>query len=264
MSSNEEVLSLDLEETDLLYRIRRDRRIVYVSVQDLEVIPPQDRTDSFRILSRLRRAPVWNQSWGSLSIIRQDGIRQYVLDAFRPHALAPSELFVHCKTSYNLLDFKNLDRLTDRLSSTMLGGKESVIKIARFKHELPYLRNEIRSYSLLINSNFQNMPKFLGYVYESEPSRVVGFIMERLTGIHPALTDLDNCRAVLQQIHDIGLVHGDANKYNWIKTDQGLKIFDFEAATQIGDAEITPDAEIAALPAMLSDMSRFGWHGTST
>jgi|HubBroStandDraft_4_1064222.scaffolds.fasta_scaffold284244_2 hypothetical protein len=56
MAYIEEVLSLDLEDSDCLYRIRRGRRIVYVSIHP-DILPPADRTDSSRILARLRHLP---------------------------------------------------------------------------------------------------------------------------------------------------------------------------------------------------------------
>lgn len=54
------LLSLDLKDSDYLYRGRREMRIVYVSVLHPDIIPTIDRTDSLRILTRLHDLLVWN------------------------------------------------------------------------------------------------------------------------------------------------------------------------------------------------------------
>lgn len=60
MDEREEVLSLDLEEDDYLYRMRRGHRIVYVSVLHVDIVPPEHRTEGSRILSHLRLLPGWD------------------------------------------------------------------------------------------------------------------------------------------------------------------------------------------------------------
>ena len=44
MREHEEVLSLDLEESDYLYRIQCGKRVVYVSVLHADIVPPDHRT----------------------------------------------------------------------------------------------------------------------------------------------------------------------------------------------------------------------------
>lgn len=49
-------------------------------------------------------------------------------------------------------------------------------------------------------------------------------------GRHADVGDLESCRKVVQQMHGLGVIHGDLNKYNFIVTENGTKLLDFEAS----------------------------------
>ncbi|KIW58793.1 hypothetical protein PV05_03290 [Exophiala xenobiotica] len=96
------------------------------------------------------------------------------------------------------------------------------MKVARFQHELNYLRQELQGYYSLQLKGFTAIPAFYGYVYEENQSRVIGSLMEYLCG-HPAgPADWEECRELLQGIHRIGFIHEDINRYNWLKTASGM------------------------------------------
>jgi len=77
------------------------------------------------------------------------------------------------------------------------------LKIARFEHELEALSTEIRAYSILQVHQSTLAPQFLGYIYEEENNRVLGFLMEVLRGYHPHLRDQQLCRVGNKQIKQI-------------------------------------------------------------
>jgi RIO-like serine/threonine protein kinase len=39
--------------------------------------------------------------------------------------------------------------------------------------------------------------------------------------------DLSVCETALGKLHELGLVHGDVNRYNFLATEEGVKLLDF-------------------------------------
>lgn len=226
----EQVLSLDLEPTDYLYRIRRYARIVYVSVRYTNLIPEADRTDSSRILAILRTVPGWQGQWTTLIVTNSNGLSTE-FDAFEPHHLVPTSL-VPSFPRYNFLDFTVVDRMSDRVSmvsTDRLRGKNCIRKIARFNHELAAIQKEIKAYHIL--DGFPLIPTFMGYVYEETRDRVVGFLIEALEGRHPSAKDYEICQSGMFELHKRGVVHGDLNKYNILIDEGKAQFVDFEVAS---------------------------------
>ncbi|KAH8424145.1 uncharacterized protein LDX57_001899 [Aspergillus melleus] len=154
---NEKVLSLDLEENDFLYRMRKNQRIVYVSVLDGDILPPDSygRTDSYQILSKLQNIPEWNEAWTTLTVRRNPhGVIESTPDEFHPHGLDLKSLDV-TSTSVPFYDFTDLtvtSRISDRLSRVNLNygdGESLILKIARFAHEFPYVQREISIFEII-------------------------------------------------------------------------------------------------------------------
>ncbi|KAF1993738.1 hypothetical protein P154DRAFT_502962 [Amniculicola lignicola CBS 123094] len=225
----EKVLSLDLEDEDYLYRIQRGARIVYVSVLYGGFIPTTDRTDSSRILEKLRTLPVWDKQWSTLTITHTSGVVSFLEDTFEPHRLSHLPIRIPSPPYYNFLDLVVVDRISDRVSLISFEGNQYILKIARFRHELKALYTEIMAYSTL--NEFSFAPNLLGYVYEETEDRVIGFLIEALNGRHPNVEDLEICRHAMLELHSRGVVHGDLNKFNIVIEGTKPKFIDFEAAS---------------------------------
>jgi hypothetical protein len=116
MSEIEEVLSLDLEDNDYLYRIRRSKRVVYVWVLHADIIPLDDRTDSSRILSSLRSIPKWNKQWKTLTVTKLYNSVEYTINKFLLHALNYRTILTCSDRRYNLLDLERRSRISNRVS----------------------------------------------------------------------------------------------------------------------------------------------------
>jgi hypothetical protein len=261
MEYMEEVLSLDLEDSDYLYRIRRGHQIVYVSIQHPDILPTADRTDSSRILARLRNLPAWNDQWNTLTVTKTAlGISSQA-DIFQPHRL--SQLPVRPSEYYNFLDLPRVRRISDRISFVRLHMDVCVLKIARFGHELPALHTEIKAYGILERYGFRHAPKFLGYVYEETKDRVTGFLMEALSGHHPNIKDLEICQDAMTKLHALGIVHRDLNKFNIVIQEKTAKLIDFEAATFRDSEEYLKleQEEASSLAQKLADTSMVGDRG---
>lgn len=84
---HEEVLSIDLGDSDDLYRIRRGKRIVYISIQALSIIPLQDKTESSKTLTHLRKVPKWDQDWQTLTVANRGYETLRSENLFLPHRL---------------------------------------------------------------------------------------------------------------------------------------------------------------------------------
>lgn len=175
-----------------------------------------------------------------------------------PHFL-PLEDLVQGKALYNIFDIQLPDRIRDRVFEGVEGARVVVAKIARFEHEVPLLRQELKAYEGLRAQGFAAMPKLYEYVFEEEEDRVVGFAMEFLHGPHALPDDLEDCEGVLTKIHRCGYILGDLNRYKWIRTDDGMKVIDFGAVMSHADAVVSPSEEVAALPGHLVDESGIGW-----
>ncbi|KAB8223506.1 hypothetical protein BDV33DRAFT_188871 [Aspergillus novoparasiticus] len=258
----EEVLSLDLEEDDFLYRIRRNSRIVYVSILDGDILPPDYRTDSFLVLAKLQNIPKWDDKWKTLTVRNTAQGIESSPDEFPPHGLELGQLNHPSAIFVNILYLTTVSRISYRLSRVRHGEESWVLKIARFKHEIASLQNEVSIYSNLMASGFSFCPTSIGFVYEETKDRTIVFIMEEISGRTPSIQDLKDCTGTVRLLHEAGIVHGDLNKYNFLVTEVGVKLFDFEvsAAKEDADLGLTED-ELKGLAARLEDESGIGRHG---
>jgi RIO-like serine/threonine protein kinase len=56
----------------------------------------------------------------------------------------------------------------------------------------------------------------------------MGFVLEKMEGRPASLQDLSMCEAALGKLHGLGHVHDDVNRYNFLITNDGVKLLDFE------------------------------------
>ncbi|OBT64205.1 hypothetical protein VE03_06830 [Pseudogymnoascus sp. 23342-1-I1] len=256
MTEREELLSLDLEESDYLYRIRRGKRVIYVSVLDTYIVPPNDRTEGSRILSHLRRLPGWDGGWRTLTARRKDGAVECTVDEFMPHRLDGRSVAACVGRRFDVVELERRGRISERVARVVVEGVVCVAKIARFRHELEALEREVRVYGALRDRGFGLAPGFVGYVYEEEEERVIGFLMEELQGRHPGVGDLRACGEAVEKLHGVGVVHGDLNRYNIIIRGNVAKLIDFEVVTFLEDGHhVEAKDELRKLAEELLDTS---------
>ncbi|KAK3293672.1 alpha-galactosidase A [Chaetomium fimeti] len=137
-----------------------------------------------------------------------------------------------------------------------------IAKIARFEWELPRIEQETRAYQLLEGSGLA--PRFLAHVHEN--GRIMGFLLEKTEGRPASFQDLSTCETALGKLHELGLVHGDVNRYNFLVTEAGAKLLDFECLQENANRELM-SKELGNLRAELVDESGRGggfiFHGDS-
>jgi len=138
-------------------------------------------------------------------------------------------------------------------SITLPSQATIVAKIARFEWELPRIRQETRAYQLLEGRGLA--PRFLAHLHEN--GRIMGFLLEKLEGRSASIQDLDVCETALGKLHELGLVHGDVNRYNFLVTEEGAKLIDFEHLQEDASPE-SMRRELEKLRAELADESGRG------
>ncbi|KAJ6131319.1 alpha-galactosidase A precursor [Penicillium sp. IBT 18751x] len=106
-----------------------------------------------------------------------------------------------------------------------------VAKFARFPWEVQYIENETTAYQWISSHNIG--PQFLGHL--TEHGRVIGFLMERITGArHAGAEDIEVCREVLSRLHHLGVRHGDTNRFNF----SSATLIDFDTAQKCEDRDL--------------------------
>ena len=110
-----------------------------------------------------------------------------------------------------------------------------VAKFARFHWEIQYLENETTAYKWISDQNIG--PRFLGHLAEN--GRVIGFFMERITDArHAAIQDIETSGEGLSRLHDLGIRHGDLNRFNFLIRDSQATLIDFDTARKYEDRDL--------------------------
>ncbi|KAJ5684535.1 alpha-galactosidase A precursor [Penicillium maclennaniae] len=107
-----------------------------------------------------------------------------------------------------------------------------VAKFARFPWEVQYIENETTAYQWI--SGRKIGPQILGHL--TEHGRVIGLLMERITGArHAGAEDIEVCREALSRLHNLGVRHGDTNRFNFLIRESKATLIDFDMAQKCGD-----------------------------
>lgn len=136
-----------------------------------------------------------------------------------------------------------------------------VAKFACWEWEIDYMNDECAAYQWIEGHNIG--PKFLGHI--AEEGRVIGFLMERSTdeagdARHATPADVGACSRALTKLHQLGILHGDINKYNMLVTSKGVTLVDFCTARKSEDTSAF-DKEMQSLEVRLRSDSRLGKPG---
>lgn len=237
------------------YRIQMENLMKYV------VIAPGtfDRDTLSLPLAELPHLPC-DKEW-TVANISRNGTTKQLQTEFSARELSG----VQCQWHPMRIDWfsiRKLERLTPGAFEAVAGiphdalpepPQPFIAKIARFEWEIPRLEQETRAYQLLEGTGIA--PKFLGHI--SEHGRVIGFAVEKAPGRAASVEALDVCVRGLRRFHELGLLHGDVNKHNFVVSETGVKLIDFANTVENADVE-SMDKETASLQAELTDESGRG------
>lgn len=255
------VLSMDVDEDDSCeseYRVQIGSEVKYL------VISPGtfDRaTLSFPVPSL---PPLPGSEWTIAHISRNETSRDLQITVSNRVLPGVKNQWHPCVI--NCLDLKKVNQLTamaleaspcstlnTSLSSNPLSSTTVIVKIARFEWELPRIEQETRAYQLLEGSSIS--PRFLGHVHEN--GRIMGFVLDKLAGRAASAGDLKSCESAVREFHKLGCVHGDLNRFNFLVTDAGVKVLDFECFLENAEQQSMRE-ELEMLPQLLAEESGRG------
>lgn len=132
-----------------------------------------------------------------------------------------------------------------------------IAKFARFPWEIQYIENETTAYQWIVGHDIG--PRFLGHLTEN--GRVIGFLLERIIDSrHAGVQDIDICAQVLSRLHDLGIRHGDTNRFNFLVRNSKAILIDFDTAQKCDDSA-SLSQELENLSTCLEDPSGRGGGG---
>ncbi|OJI89420.1 hypothetical protein ASPTUDRAFT_49037 [Aspergillus tubingensis CBS 134.48] len=246
------ILSMDVSSKDNSdYRILLQNKIRYLTIRPgtfnrstlstpLSSLPnlPGDDTWNCALISR-------DPASGELTTDLQTRNLTGITDIWHPMQIDCLQLRRTRQLTATAFEATYCSTTSELLSTTTLENTTVIVKIARFEWELPRLSQETSIYKQLQGIS-DLAPRFLGHVHEH--GRVIGFILEKIEGREAGIEDLVGCQAALKRLHDIGIVHGDVNRYNLVVRDGGtVRLIDFESSWQDKGAIAIMRAEMESL-----------------
>ncbi|KAJ4325700.1 hypothetical protein N0V94_000459 [Neodidymelliopsis sp. IMI 364377] len=262
------MLSMEVDddnENDSEYRIRIGNSVKYLKIAAATF----DRDTLSIPLASLPSLPYSNDNW-TVAHISRDTESGELKTSLSEQELADVQNVWH-STQIDVLDLDRVERLTVTAFEAVIRGttvsssklttaspfrSRMVAKIARFEWEIPPVERETRAYQLLQQKDPELAPQFLGHIREGD--RVIGFLLEKLEGRRNAVVrDLHDCEMALGRFHNLGLLHGDVNRHNFLVNNDGVKLIDFEHF-QENATEVLRISEMQSLRAELDDRSGRG------
>jgi predicted Ser/Thr protein kinase len=119
-------------------------------------------------------------------------------------------------------------------------GDLAIAKFARFEFEIQFIEAETAAYYSIEREDIA--PKFLGHLFEN--GRGVGMLLEYIDGRRPAKEDLNACTSVLDQLHCLGMIHGDINRDNFVVKMRKAILLDFENCRRGTEEERKKEVEV--------------------
>ncbi|KAJ5577408.1 uncharacterized protein N7459_006372 [Penicillium hispanicum] len=223
------VLSMEVDEDDEFeseYRLRIGNQVRYLNIS-----PKTFDRDTLSFPIQALPSLPWYDEW-TVAHISRDETSGELTTSLSTRTLAGVKRQWH-QTLVDCLELKRTKLLTamtfEAVSHPTLplvspSPATTIAKIARFEWEIPRIERETRAYQLLEGSGLT--PRFLGHIHES--GRIMGFLLEKIEGRPASIQDLGACEAALKKLHELGFLHGDVNRYNFLVTEEGVKILDFE------------------------------------
>lgn len=246
-----EVLNQEIDDEKGSYRIRAGNRVHYVTIPT-SVFDEDTMCRPYLLIPQLPEFPDYD--WTSMKIRRSQGHGDL-------QTTIASEPLAEVQETWHPLriDVLSLARKTvfnSGVHEVVHEGKSAIAKIACFAWHIPRIERETWAHRILVENRLPDegpfAPRFLAHLTEN--GRVIGFLTEKLEGSPAGIDDLASCQELVRRLHDLGLVHGDVNRYNFVvdRRPEGLTLLvDFEHAE--GYEEETGRKEIESLESELAE-----------
>jgi hypothetical protein len=247
------ILNQEIDNERGIYRIQHGSKVVYLTIM-ADVYDEDTMCRPYLLLPKLPALP--QEDWTRMHISKDSS--EQGTDAFNVvvtnDALPGVDTIWHSRC-IEVLTLVPIESHRSSVYEVMYDGTPAFCKIATFDWQIPRMEREAWAYSVLDRIQREEpataplWPRVLGHV--AEQGRVIGILLERLEGRCAAIKDLPACTAALRRLHDIGLVHGDVNRFNFVVNEQNgeVRMVDFEHAAAMD--EETAKEELASLASEL-------------
>lgn len=247
-----EVLNQEIAEDEAMYRIRARKRVHYLTIP----VHPDPVFDEFTLcrpyLLIPKLPPFPNADWTKIRVFQSPGGEIKSDISYEP--LSQIQSSWHPR-HIDVLSLKRISSHNARVKEVEFEGRTVFSKMAIFEWWIPQVERETRVYEIIAENQCPDKPPiapaFLGHL--TEQGRTIGFLIENIQGDYASLVNLPECEAALRRLHSMGLVHGDANRYNFVveRSTGHVKMIDFEHAEAYDEEKAR--LEIEELKAQLTE-----------
>lgn len=212
--SDIEILNQHIDNEDGAYRVRVVQRVHCIHIPTT-VFDEKTMCRPYLLIPELPDLPTTD--WTTMRISRRtDGALESVL-SFDP---LPAAQEIWHPQKIDVLSLERKRMFKSPVVEVLYHGQPAITKIACFDWDIPRIDKETWAYSTISQHQQQHpnipriAPEFLAHLTEN--GRVIGILMEKIDGEFASIDDLPACEEALRRVHDIGWVHGDVNRYNFM------------------------------------------------
>ncbi|KAE8378128.1 hypothetical protein BDV26DRAFT_262114 [Aspergillus bertholletiae] len=249
--SNAQLLQAEIDETHLsFFRLSVHGNIKYLTIEG-NIFSTIDMAFGPSLRPLLPEFPPGDWNDGLIAKNQSTG-KPYFARAARNRFPGVKNQWHEYSVDYS--ELKVGKRLRTGIYEARCPGFDTVVvaKFARFHWEIRYMESETTAYEWINGHDIG--PRFLGHLVED--GRVIGFLMERICNARPAiLDDLEACWDTLSRLHAIGVRHGDTNRFNFLMTDSGAVLIDYDTAQRCDDHDVLCE-ELDSLAESLASTSK--------
>lgn len=243
------ILNQIIDDDEGVYRLRHGNGVGYLTVTT-DVFNEDTMCRPYLLIPELPEIP--SEGWTRMRISRAS--TGGALQCTTTNDLLPEVETLWHSQHIDVLSLQQTKRHRSNVHEVIYNGKPAVAKIAAFEWQMPSLERETWAYMVLDQQQLGEStvsPRVLGHL--TECGRVIGLLFEKLDGRCASLSDLPNCASALRRLHEIGLTHGDVNRYNFIIDEQDgrVRMVDFEHASAF--EEVAASEELESLEKELSE-----------
>ncbi|KAI1107746.1 alpha-galactosidase a precursor [Jackrogersella minutella] len=240
------------------YRFLVDGKdIKYITIEP-GVIPPDDISFEPALKSELPAFPPGDWNKGHVAKDKTTGDAVFV-NTSRNELPGVKNIWHDKKIDHLQLTWVGRMRQNIRLVTCPLFDRPVIYKFTEFPWQTPMMEMETTAYGWINDQGIG--PQFLGHV--TEAGRVIGFLLENISGSTAEVKDLEKCQRVLKKLHALGIKHGDTNKHNFLIRDgeEDAVLIDFEGAIRCQD-EKELSGELEGLQEQLEENTGRGGFGS--
>lgn len=244
------ILSQLIDDENGHYRLRVKRQVHYLTISS-NSFDEDTMCRPYLLIPKLPEFPA--TQWTTMNISRDENgslTSTISTDPLRGINQAWHDTFI------DVLSLERTKRYNSGVHEVQYDGAPAVAKIACFEWDIARIEHETWVYSILSSYRCQHpnessfFPEFLGHLTEND--RVIGFLMQKIDGEPAGIDDLADCKAALQKLHSLDLIHGDVNRYNFLfnrASSSGAYLVDFEHV-RLFDEDLARE-ELLSLPSEL-------------